>query len=90
MAYKRKKKSGRKCIRRKRVRVKGQGMQWRCAKYGPKRRAKSSTKRRAKSSTKRRRKGTTRYSKRGARYYRPRVGKQSVQGPFTSSGHYYS
>lgn len=28
---------GRKCIRRQRVRVRGHGMQLRCAKYGPKR-----------------------------------------------------
>ena len=38
MAYRRKKggPKGRRCVRRKRVRVRGHGMQLRCAKYGPK------------------------------------------------------
>ncbi len=37
MAYKKSWVRGRKCVRRKRVRVKGQGYAMRCASYGPKR-----------------------------------------------------
>lgn len=40
---------GRKCIRRVRVRVRGRGMQLRCAKYGPKRSGSSKSKSRRKS-----------------------------------------
>ena len=90
MAYRRRKRSGtkgRKCVRRKRVHVRGQGMALRCVKYGPKR--KRTTKRRRKTAKRRHYKGTRRYSKRGARHYRPRSGGQPVMGPFTSSGHFY-
>lgn len=38
---------GRKCVRRQRVRVRGRGMQLRCAKYGPKRSGSSSRKRKS-------------------------------------------
>jgi len=38
---------GRKCVRRQRVRVRGRGMQLRCAKYGPKRSGSSKHKRRS-------------------------------------------
>ena len=91
MAYRRRRKSrgtrGLKCIRKRRVRVKGQGYALRCVKYGSGRRKKVGSKRRP--STRRRRK-TGRYSKRGARRYRPRSGGQRMMGPFTRSGHFYS
>lgn len=94
MAYrKRSGNKGRKCIRTKRVRMKGGKLVRRCAKYGPKRKAAKSAKRRPakrKKATKRRRyAGTSRYSKRGRRGYRPRSGGQAVQGPFMPSGHFY-
>jgi len=37
MAYRRSGTKGRKCVRRRRVRVKGQGMALRCVKFGPRR-----------------------------------------------------
>lgn len=49
MAYRRRSGTkGRKCVRRKRVRVRGQGYALRCAKYGPKRGYRKSTSRRRK------------------------------------------
>lgn len=92
MAYRRRKKSrgtrGLRCVRKKRVRVRGQGMALRCVKYGSGRRKKVGSKRR--SSKKRRYAGTTRRSKRGARRYRPRAGGQKMHGPFTMGGFFYS
>lgn len=48
MAYRRRRGGprGRKCVRRRRVRVRGQGMALRCVKYGPKRGSAGRTKRR--------------------------------------------
>ncbi len=58
MAYRRKSRGtkGLKCKRRKRVRVKGQGMAWRCASYGGRRtyRRKTTAARRRRRTTKRR------------------------------------
>jgi hypothetical protein len=94
MAYKRKKKSGRKCIRRKRVRVRGHGMQLRCAKYGPKRGSK--TKRRHKRPFNKGRHCVQKYEsgpRRGkCRSYgaRPRAGRSLIHGPFMPSGAFFS
>lgn len=98
MAYRsRRSNKGRKCVRKKLVRMRGGKMVKRCAKYGPTRKRKAAkrraTKRRAarrRAPARRRYKGTRRYTKRGARGYRPRSGGQPVYGPFTSSGHFYS
>lgn len=77
MAYRRKGgPRGRRCVRRKRVRVRGQGMALRCVKYGPKRGAGRSTKRRSKRSRRRYGRKPAGMAKRGSkctRFKRVRV-----------------
>lgn len=98
MAYRRKRSNkGRKCIRRKRVHVKGHGYAYRCAKYGPKR---GGSKKRGKRRGKKRRpfnrgkKCVQRYANGKCRSYgaRPRaeIGRKKLHGPFRNKGQFFS
>lgn len=100
MAYRRRRSGtkGRKCIRRKRVRVRGQGMALRCVKYGPKRGGRKTKRRKSKRRGSRRRpfnkgkKCIQRYANGKCRSYgaRPRVGRAKVHGPMTATGTFWS